>query len=153
MLIATFVFIYGTKINERLGQLANKNKHISTVGKIATPLLLLLVCFYGGFFNAGLGIICLSYLALCGYTNINAMNGLKLLISSCVSIVAIGLFAFNDAIAWNQGTAVLLGTVTGGYLAARVSRYLPQIYIRNFVILICICVILYLFYDFYCVKT
>jgi uncharacterized membrane protein YfcA len=153
MLIATFVFIYGTKINERLGQLANKNKHISTVGKIATPLLLLLVCFYGGFFNAGLGIICLSYLALCGYTNINAMNGLKLLISSCVSIVAIGLFAFNDAIAWNQGTAVLLGTVTGGYLAARVSRYLPQIYIRNFVILIGICVTLYFFYDLYWAKA
>jgi uncharacterized membrane protein YfcA len=153
MLIATFVFIYGTKINERLGRLANKNKHISIVGKIASPLLLLLVCFYGGFFNAGLGIICLSYLALCGYTNINAMNGLKLLISSCVSIVAIGLFAYNDAIAWNQGTAVLLGTVTGGYLAARISRYLPQNYIRNFVILISMCVTLYFFYDLYWAKT
>ena len=47
MLIATFVFIYGTKIDEKLGQLANKNKHIFTVGKIATPLLLLLVCFTG----------------------------------------------------------------------------------------------------------
>jgi len=91
-------------------------------------------------------------LALCGYTNINAMNGLKLLISSCVSIVAIGLFAFNNAIAWNQGTAVLLGTVTGGYLAARISRYLLQIYIRNFVILIGICVTLYFFYDFYWAK-
>jgi uncharacterized membrane protein YfcA len=80
MLITTFIFIYGAKINEQLGKLASKNKHISSVGKIATPLLLLLVCFYGGFFNAGLGIICLSYLALCGYTNINAMNGLKLLL-------------------------------------------------------------------------
>ena len=152
MLIATFVFIYGTKINKRLGQLANNNKHISSVGKIVIPLLLLLVCFYGGFFNAGLGIICLSFLAVCGYTNINAMNGLKLLISSCVSIIAIGFFAYNDAIAWNQGTAVLLGTVTGGYLAARISRYLPQQYIRNFVILIGVCVTLYFFYDFYWSK-
>lgn len=152
MLIATFVFIYGTKINKRLGQLANNNKHISSVGKIVIPLLLLLVCFYGGFFNAGLGIICLSFLAVCGYTNINAMNGLKLLISSCVSIIAIGFFAYNDAIAWNQGTAVLLGTVTGGYLAARISRYLPQQYIRNFVILIGVSVTLYFFYDFYWSK-
>lgn len=153
MLMATFIFIYGTKINKRLEQLASNNKHISSIGKIATPLLLLLVCFYGGFFNAGLGIICLSYLALCGYTNINAMNGLKLLISSCVSIIAIGLFAYNDAIAWNQGMAVLLGTVTGGYLAARISRYLPQQYIRSFVILIGACVTLYFFYDFYWSKA
>ena len=153
MLIATFIFIYGTRINERLGQLANKNKHISAFGKVAAPLLLLLICFYGGFFNAGLGIICLSYLALCGYTDISAMNGLKLLISSCVSIVAIGLFAYNDAIAWNEGTAVLLGTVTGGYLAARISRHVPQLYIRYFVILISICVTLYFFYDFYWSKA
>ena len=153
MLIATFIFAYGTKINELLGQLADKNKHISIVGKIVKPLLLLLVCFYGGFFNAGLGIICLSYLALCGYTDINAMNGLKLLISSCVSVVAIGLFAYNGSIAWSQGTAVLIGTLTGGYLAARISRYLPQSYIKTFVILIGIFVTLYFFYNFYWPKT
>jgi hypothetical protein len=115
--------------------------------------LLLLVCFYGGFFNAGLGIICLSYLALCGYTDINAMNGLKLLISSCVSVVAIGLFAYNGSIAWSQGTAVLIGTLTGGYLAARISRYLPQSYIKTFVNLVGIFVTLYFFYNFYWPKT
>jgi len=149
MLIATLIFAYGKRLNEFLGHLAEKNKHISTLGKILTPLLLLLVCFYGGFFNAGLGIICLSYLALCGHTDINAMNGLKLLISSCVSVVAIVLFAYNGSIAWGQGTAVLFGTVTGGYLAAKISQCLPQIYIKKFVIFIGSVVTFYFFYSYY----
>ena len=153
MLIATFIFVYGTKINKQLELLAIKNKHISTVGKVSTTLLLLLICFYGGFFNAGLGIICLSYLALCGYTNVSSMNGLKLLISSCVSVVAIVLFAYSGSIAWTQGIAVLFGTLTGGYLAARISRNLSQVYIRAFITLIGIFITLYFFYDFYWPKT
>ena len=43
------------------------------------------VCVYGGFFNAGLGILLLAFLALAGMTDIHAMNGLKLWISSMVA--------------------------------------------------------------------
>ena len=96
--------------------------------------MLLSVSVYGGFFNAGLGIIILSYLALAGYTDINAMNGIKLLVSSAVSLIAIALFVHGGAIAWREGSVVLLGTLVGGYVAARLSRRLPQRMVRGFVI-------------------
>lgn len=112
-------------------------------------LLLLSLCIYGGFFNAGLGIIILSYLALAGFTNINAMNGLKLLVSTCVSLIAIVLFIYDGVIAWYQGSIVLVGTMAGGYVAAHYSRRLPQSYVRQFVIVASIGITLYFFYDIY----
>jgi uncharacterized membrane protein YfcA len=112
-------------------------------------LLLLGVSVYGGFFNAGLGIITLSYLALAGHTNINAMNGLKLLVSTAVSLVAIVLFIYKGVIAWHEGAIVMAGTLVGGYVAAHVSRKLPQAYVRRFVVLASIGITAYFFYDTY----
>jgi uncharacterized membrane protein YfcA len=63
------------------------------------------------------------------------MNGIKLLISSLVSLIAIALFIAEGAIAWREGVVVLLGTVAGGYIAAHVSRQIPQVLVRGFVIL------------------
>ena len=81
--------------------------------------------------------------------NINAMNGLKLLVSSTVSLVAIALFIYDGVIAWNEGFIVLLGTLAGGYIAARVSRQLPQAHVRTFVILTSTAITIYFFYDIY----
>ena len=112
-------------------------------------LFLLAINTYGGFFNAGQGILFLAYLVLAGYTNINSMNGLKLVVSSCVALVAVALFAVQGAIAWYEGSAMLLGTLTGGYVAARIARKLPDEYVRMFVTLMCIVITAYFFVDVY----
>ena len=134
LLFATLLFIFGARINEMFRQLGSMHRHASLAGRLSLMLILLAIAVYGGFFNAGLGIIILSYLALAGHTDINSMNGLKLLVSSAVSLIAIVLFIYDGVIAWYQGTLVLLGTLIGGYVAARVSRQLPQAWVRGFVI-------------------
>ncbi len=149
LLFATVLFIFGGQLNSALKQLASKHRHASAVGGLLLLLLLLGVCIYGGFFNAGLGIITLSYLALAGYNNINTMNGLKLLVSSTVSLIAIALFIYDGAIAWYEGSIVLLGTLTGGFVAAHVSRQIPQRYVRQFVILASSGITAYFFFDIY----
>jgi len=119
------------------------------MGTLLLALLLLGVAIYGGFFNAGLGIITLSYLALAGYSDINVMNGLKLLVSSLVSLIAIILFMIDGAIDWYSGTIVLLGSLAGGYVAAILSKKLPQQAVRLFVIFASIAITAYFFYDTY----
>ena len=59
------------------------------------------------------------------------------------------LAVIEDAIAWQEGSVVLLGTLCGGYLAARLSRRVPQAYVRNFVIVASSAITIYFFYDFY----
>lgn len=149
LLFATFLFAFGRKLNNILKQIASSHRHASFVGRSLLQLLLLGVCIYGGFFNGGLGIIALSYLALAGYTDINAMNGLKLLVSSVVSLIAIALFVHGDAITWREGTIVLLGTLAGGYVAAHLSRQLPPDYVRAFVIVAGVGITAYFFIDTY----
>ena len=149
LLFATTLFIFGSKLNNLLKQLASYHQHMSSIGVFLLSLMLLAVSIYGGFFNAGLGIIILSYLTLAGYSNINTMNAIKLLISSIVSLIAIILFIYNDLIAWHEGIVVLLGSLTGGYMAAKMSRQLSQKTIRAFVVMTSSCITLYFFLDIY----
>ena len=135
LLFAMLLFLFGERLNRGLRKLGARHRHASLAGRLLLLMMLFGVCLYGGFFNAGLGIILLSYLVLAGHTDINAMNGIKLLVSSVVSLIAILLFVIDGAIAWREGISVLLGTLAGGYLAAHVSRSIPQSIVRGFVIL------------------
>lgn len=152
LLFATLLFVFGEKLNSTLKKFASYHQHASKIGHFLLILVLLGICVYGGFFNAGLGIIVLSYLTLAGYSNINAMNGLKLLVSSTISLIAIMLFVYSKEIAWHEGISVLLGTLVGGYAAARVSRNLPQKRVRSFIIMISCGITFYFFLDTYFYK-
>lgn len=149
LLFATFLFIFGNRINTRIKNISFYNQHASMVGYVLLTLMLFGVSTYGGFFNAGLGIITLSYLALAGYNNINAMNGIKLLISSTVSLVAITLFIYDGAIAWYEGFLVLLGSLIGGYMAANIFKQFSKQYVRTFIIVISSSITLYFFNETY----
>jgi uncharacterized membrane protein YfcA len=149
LLFATLLFVIGGWLNRILQQYASHHRHASLIASLLLFLLLLLVSLYGGFFNAGLGIVILSYLALAGYSDINQMNGVKLLVSSAISLIAILLFIIGGAIAWYQGLVVLLGTLLGGYVAAHYSRQMPQRYLKGLVIVIGLGTSLYFFIQTY----
>ncbi len=149
MLLATVLFIFGGRINQALRRYAAGHRHASLFGRLALSGMLFGVCLYGGFFNAGLGIILLSYLALAGYSDIHAMNGLKLLMSSLVSLAAIVLFVYAGVIEWHQGTLVLFGTLCGGFVAGRYSRRLPQQPVRALVVIASVLITAYFFFDIY----
>jgi uncharacterized membrane protein YfcA len=149
LLFATLLFIFGSKLNKLLVKVGGKHKHANVIGSILLALLLLIICIYGGFFNAGLGIVSLSYLVLARYQDINLMNGIKLLISSIVSLIAIVIFIANGTIYWFSGFFVLLGTLSGGYFAAKLSRTLSQAHIRMFVTVASLFITVYFFYDTY----
>lgn len=149
LLFATLLLLFGEKINHHLKQLTLHHRHASRIGYLFLSLLLFSVSIYGGFFNAGLGIIVLSYLALAGHTDINAMNGIKLLISVVVSFTAIILFIQDGVIAWQAGVATFLGALLGGYVAAHLSKQLPQQWIKALVLLISCGITTYFFFDYY----
>lgn len=149
LLFATLLFIFGGRINQSLKRLTSRHRHASSVGKVLLALTLFAICIYGGFFNAGQGIITLSYLALAGYTSINAMNGIKLLLSTVVALIAIVIFIYNDAIAWYEGFIVLVGTLFGGYVAAHASRRISQHHVRLVVIMASVAITIYFFIDTY----
>ena len=89
LLLATVLLIWGDLLQAASRRRFEGKQSPSALGGKLLALLLLLVCTYGGFFNAGLGIILLGYFTLSGHRDSHLMNGLKLLVSAFVSILAI----------------------------------------------------------------
>ena len=134
LLLATLLLVWGDPLQAGLRRRFGGRQSLSALGGVLLVLLLLLVCTYGGCFNAGLGIILLGYFTLAGYQDIHLMNGLKLLVSALVSILAIVMFGVGDLIAWREGAIVLIGTLIGGYGAASAVRVVSQRLVRRAII-------------------
>jgi len=131
MLFAVLLFAFGGRINGLV------QKHAGGHGKVFAGLLWVLlaaISLYGGFFNAGLGVLLLAFLALAGMSDIHAMNGLKLWTSAVVSVIGVARFALSGAIDWYHGSIALVGVVIGGYTAARLAHLVPQKLLRTLVL-------------------
>lgn len=134
LLLATILLVWGEPLQHRWRREGASRSAFARLTTLLLTVFLLLVCTYGGFFNAGLGIILLGYLTFAGYQDIHLMNGLKLLISAVVALWAIVVFGAGDLIAWREGGIVMAGTLVGGYSAARSARLVNPERVRQVII-------------------
>ncbi|RUT28627.1 sulfite exporter TauE/SafE family protein [Arsenicitalea aurantiaca] len=146
---AVTLFAFGGRINAWMARRAAGSLSMQRAGTIVLAGLLALVCLYGGFFNAGLGILLLAFLALAGLRDIHAMNGLKLWMSAIVALVAVARFASEGAIAWYEGSIALIGITIGGYGAARLAHLVPTGVLRGLIIVYGVGLTAYFFWTTY----
>lgn len=135
MAFAVLLFIFGNRLNAWVAARSSGRKGLKAVGTMLILAFLAGVCIYGGFFNAGLGILLLAFLATAGLSDIHAMNGLKLYVSTIVAVVAVARFALNGSIDWYHGSVALIGVTIGGYVAAKNAHRIPSAWIRLGVII------------------
>lgn len=151
LLLGTLLLMRGEAIQHALWTWRARSSQRSRSVTAGLGALLLLTCIYGGFFNAGLGIILLGYLTLSGYRDIHLMNGIKLLVSAMVAVVAIFMFGVGDLIAWYEGLVVMAGTVVGGYMAAKAVQIFSQEWVRRFIVGVASSMTIYFFIAAYAV--
>ena len=149
MLFAVVLFAFGGRINAFVASRAGTSRGAKTAGAAVLLLILAAVSIYGGFFNAGLGVLLLAFLTLAGIANIHAANGLKLVISSIIALVAVVRFAIAGSIDWYHGSIALIGVVIGAYVAARLARRIPTPVIRALVIIYGVGLTIYFFWKTY----
>ena len=149
ILFAVILFVFGGRINAFVAARAGTGRGARAAGAVLLYGLLAAVCVYGGFFNAGLGVLLLAFLTLAGVANIHAANGLKLYVSAIVALVATVRFAVAGSIDWYHGSIALLGVVIGGYVAARLSTRIPTAVIRALVIVYGVVLTIYFFWQTY----
>lgn len=149
ILFAVILFVFGGRINAFVAARAGTGRGARAAGAVLLYALLAAVCVYGGFFNAGLGVLLLAFLTLAGVANIHAANGLKLYVSAIVALVATVRFAVAGSIDWYHGSIALLGVVIGGYVAARLSTRIPTAVIRALVIVYGVVLTIYFFWQTY----
>ncbi|MDX1933320.1 MAG: sulfite exporter TauE/SafE family protein [Capsulimonadales bacterium] len=99
-------------------------------------LFLLGISVYGGYFGAGIGILTLAALGLCGLTHIHQMNGIKNIFTLGINGIAIVLFITQGLVRWDTAGLMVVGSLVGGYAGAGIARRIGQKNVRRLVILI-----------------
>jgi uncharacterized membrane protein YfcA len=135
VLFATLLFALGNRRRPAAGAAApsppapGRAWRLAQVGQLG-------VAIYGGYFGAGIGILMLAILLFLGLSNIHAMNGLKNFFGLCINAVAAAVFVASGAVAWSACLPVLAGAIAGGYLGARLARFVGQRLARGAVVAI-----------------
>ncbi|MEO8757489.1 MAG: sulfite exporter TauE/SafE family protein [Devosia sp.] len=134
ILFAVVLFALGSRINAFVSAHAGTGRGAKRAGALLLLAFLAAIAVYGGFFNAGLGILLLAFLVLAGISDIHAANGIKMFISVLVALVAVVRFAISGDIDWYHGSIALVGVTVGSYVAARLAHRIPTNIIRGLVI-------------------
>ena len=110
---------------------------------ISIPLFLILG-FYGGFIQMGMGLFALIVLVLIARFNLVEANALKVFIVSLYTIVLIFIFNYRGLVDWQIGLTFAVGQGLGGYLAAHYASVYPKanVWIYRILVLVIIVVIL-----------
>ncbi|QXZ09245.1 sulfite exporter TauE/SafE family protein [Comamonas sp. Y33R10-2] len=127
LLAATALFAFGPQLRAwAAGKQAADTA--PAVAKAAAGMLM--VAIYGGYFNGGLGILLLALFGLLGQTQLNAMNGMKNLVSALLTAIAVVIYAVGGIVQWQQALIMMVAATLGGYLGARVARQIPAPMLR-----------------------
>ena len=85
-------------------------------------LLQFVICVYGGYFGAGMGILMLALMGLFIDGDLHEHNALKAWLGLLVNLLAGVLFWHKGLLDLRAGLAVGAGALVGGYVAARVAQ-------------------------------
>lgn len=107
----------------------------------ATPSsipMLLLAGFYGGFVQAGVGFILLAAIAGSLRYDLVRANALKIICTAAFTLVALGIFVWNDQVLWIPGLILAIGSMAGAHLAVSITIKMSQKALKWFLFLMTI---------------
>jgi len=138
LLAITMVFLLGAVLFNSKKWLVNHTDEQKKMSKIIGLPLFFLIGIYGGFLQAGVGILLLSSLILGQGLNLKQANGIKLLIVLLYIVPSLFIFFLNDQLIWKIGFLLAIGQVAGAYLAATFATQFPNANFYIHKLLICI---------------
>ena len=137
MLLATSLYAL-TRPAMRLAQRCFPNP--SPNFRKAAPFLLgmatCMVAFYCGYFGAGVGFLFLSLLTLAGINDMVAVQTVKNLTITIITVISIALFGFSGVIAWAEAGLVFSGAVLGGWFGGTMILRVPATLLHYLILLI-----------------
>ncbi|MEM6318367.1 MAG: sulfite exporter TauE/SafE family protein [Bacteroidota bacterium] len=91
---------------------------------VVTIPIFLLLGFYGGFIQMGMGVFFLAAMVLVAKYNIIDGNAVKISVVTIYTILAVAIFQYRGMIDWYLGGLLAVGQTAGGWLTATyASKY------------------------------
>ena len=119
MAFATLMFAIGPNIRVWVNR---RRTTALSIRSHSALIIILVMSIYGGYFGAGLGVICLAALSLVGYDDIHEANAVKNLLIALMSLIASGIYIASGTISWTHVLPLFLGTMIGGYWGGKIAR-------------------------------
>lgn len=94
-----------------------------------------LCAIYGGYFGAGIGILMLAAMALSGENDMQSANAQRNFLVCFINGVAVILFNITGHVDWRVAPVLMVGSIIGGYVGARVAKHIPSGYLRVLIML------------------
>jgi hypothetical protein len=129
MLLATAIFIFGNFAPKTILQRF-------TIGTRGVLIAQFAIAIYGGYFGAGIGFMMLAALTLYGMRDIHAMNGLKLVLALCMTVVSSIAFVYAGKVYWTEALIMCVATLIGGYGGALGAKRVKPEFIKVFIALL-----------------
>lgn len=111
MLLVALVFLFRPPVDPSEGD-ASEPHALSPLGLFAAGL-------YGGFVQAGVGLVLLAVLTGLTRRTLLEANALKLTVVLAFTVVALGVFIAADQVRWVHGLVLSVATVAGALLGVR----------------------------------
>jgi uncharacterized protein len=127
MLLTTAIFAFGNFATQTLLQRFTLDMR----GVLAAQFF---IAIYGGYFGAGIGFMMLAALTLYGMRDIHAMNGLKLVLALCMTVVSSVAFALSGKVYWTEALVMCVATLIGGYAGALGAKRMKPELIKLFIV-------------------
>lgn len=121
-------------------------KKLSKKRKIIAAFVFFLIGIYGGFMQAGVGIIIIAALSLLTGFSLVKINSLKVFVVGIYIFSSLGIFIFNDKVDWITALILALGNGTGSYLASTLAVDKGEKLVKAVLTLVVIFMALYLLY-------
>jgi uncharacterized membrane protein YfcA len=96
----------------------------------ALPFMEFFCAIYGGYFGAGIGILMLAAMALAGEHDMQSANAQRNFLVCFINATAVTLFIVLGRVNWIVAVIVMLGSISGGYVGARVARFIPNQWLK-----------------------
>lgn len=116
IVIVGFLIVFKPKNNIKVFQERIEGKYLFN-----SCIIFFFIGIYGGFINAGIGIVIMFFLTRYNRLSLLKTNAAKVSLVGIYTIGAIALFSYNDKINWSMGLWLSFGTIFGAWLTSRYS--------------------------------
>jgi len=129
-LLATLTFAFGSHAGIVL-------RRVIQIPRAALPVVQFVIGTYGGYFGGAVGLMMMAAWSLItANDDLKAMAPTRVLLTSSANGGAVLWFIASGAVRWPETLAMLVASVIGGYLGARLTSVLPSRIVRRFVIIL-----------------
>jgi hypothetical protein len=108
-----------------------------------------LAAVYGGFFGVGIGLLVIGVLGATGMNDMRQTVVLKNVLSGCLRGVAVAVLIADGKVDWEYGPLMAAGSILGGYIGARLTRWSNPTLMRAIVLAVGFLIAGYYFWKIY----